>query len=385
MIEVVWPGVHAARAPEVTFWVQCYAHERYVAESVRSALAQTHRSLEVIVSDDCSPDATFDVAARAVHDYRGPHRVTLLRSEHNRGSFAHIDEVIPHVRGALVVWQSSDDVADPRRAEQLAAAASRRGASGAWSNHRLIDDAGRDEGLGLAEDAPYRLALEDYAAGRFLDFTYGGTLCVSRRVFDVFGALPQSLPSSGIEHVLGFRAALLGRFVYLAEPLVRRRRHAGSLTEGFSSRDRAGDPLECQTRRILRRLDVLTVIRAHLERKHRGLRVRRAKRLSASLLEQIGHEVRRLAELRSFLARRARVGDPSSRELRHAALVHEPPALVLLGAAAPGLNRIAFEGMYHAVPQALGPVEPCGLRNHRYPGVLSAWSEVELDRLIAAG
>ena len=45
----------------VTYVVLTYNQESYIREAVQSALAQNYSPLEVIVSDDCSIDKTFDV------------------------------------------------------------------------------------------------------------------------------------------------------------------------------------------------------------------------------------------------------------------------------------------------------------------------------------
>jgi GT2 family glycosyltransferase len=45
----------------VSFVVLAYNQQKFVAEAVRGALAQTYHPLEIVISDDCSTDGTFDV------------------------------------------------------------------------------------------------------------------------------------------------------------------------------------------------------------------------------------------------------------------------------------------------------------------------------------
>jgi hypothetical protein len=58
-------------------------------------------------------------------------------------------------------------------------------------------------------------------------YASGATLAVRRAAFEAFGPLD---PGIYEDVVLPFRASLLGDIVYIDEPLVRVRRHSGSLT-----------------------------------------------------------------------------------------------------------------------------------------------------------
>jgi glycosyltransferase involved in cell wall biosynthesis len=70
--------------PLVTFAVFAYNQEQFIREAVEGALAQTYSPLEVILSDDASPDRTFEIMQQVASQYRGPHRVILNRNSTNR-------------------------------------------------------------------------------------------------------------------------------------------------------------------------------------------------------------------------------------------------------------------------------------------------------------
>ncbi len=407
----------ACDPPSVTFWIQCHAHERFVAESVRSAIAQTLPSMDVVISDDASPDDTVRVVRDVVRAQPGAHRVTLIRSRENRGIFEHASEVVPHLRGRFIVWQSGDDVAEPDRAAALLEAAGARGACGAFSNHRMIDDEGLRIGVHFAAGDSPTLDLSDYASGRFLDFSYGGTIGFSREVFDSFGPLPGEFGGRGLEHCLGLRMALLGGSVYVPRLLVSRRRHAHSVTEGISAADREDDPLAVHERRVAVRRMILAMLRSHLvgpdgalrrtalasrggragssggwiercRERTRVLRRRRDRRelatLAHALARQLAVETERLTELRAFRERRARAGVQGAGAFLHAGLRFDPPALEFVRELPGARNLLAFEGMFFAVPQSCGPIEPCRLRNHEVPGAICAFTEDELERRLEA-
>ncbi|WP_196232931.1 glycosyltransferase family 2 protein [Sphingomonas segetis] len=60
--------------------IPTYNHEKYIARAIESVLAQRYSNLEVVVSDDCSTDGTFDIARR----YTGG-KVKVTRTPRNLG------------------------------------------------------------------------------------------------------------------------------------------------------------------------------------------------------------------------------------------------------------------------------------------------------------
>lgn len=47
--------------PLVTFALIAYDQERFIREAVEGAFSQTYSPLEIILSDDCSSDRTFEI------------------------------------------------------------------------------------------------------------------------------------------------------------------------------------------------------------------------------------------------------------------------------------------------------------------------------------
>lgn len=73
------------RLPLVSIIIPCYNHGRFLSEAIDTALAQTHREIEVIVVDDGSTDTTSEVAAQYTSvRYVYQHRLGLSAAR-NRG------------------------------------------------------------------------------------------------------------------------------------------------------------------------------------------------------------------------------------------------------------------------------------------------------------
>ena len=102
--------------PLVTFALFAYNQEQYIREAVEGAFSQTYEPLEIILSDDCSSDRTFEIMQEMAAAYEGPHEVRVRRSQLNRGISSHFKEVIEQSSGHYIVLAAGDDISLPERA-----------------------------------------------------------------------------------------------------------------------------------------------------------------------------------------------------------------------------------------------------------------------------
>ena len=382
--KIVSPGEAAAGDnPLVTYHIQCFRQERFIGEAVRSVLAQTYRPLEVVISDDASPDRTFELIFDLARAYSGPHRVVVHRSEHNRGISSHANETFPLISGKFFVWLSGDDTVERDQVERLAAVWRSSGASGVFSNSQMIDEEGRALSIQLPEGHSCMLGLTDYTDGRHLDFPYSGTIGYSREVIDRFGPIDIRRGQRGLEHEFGFRAALLGHKRYLPLVLMSRRDHPGRASYFRKPQVYAEDPMTAHEQQIARRLQVLRRCRALAAAPNRKAGEPARSGVVEALTGQILTEERRLLEYAVFRARRARAIAAGSTPPRHSGEYTPNTATFIRALPDHRRNLIAAECRYFAVPFELGPIEPCLLRNNRYPRVVSAWTEGEILQILA--
>lgn len=108
-----------AGRPLVTFALFAYNQEKFVREAVEGALAQTYSPLEVILSDDCSPDSTFRIMQEMAAAYRGPHKVRAVQTPSNLGLIQHVLLRGREAQGDIVVVAAGDDVSKPSRVATL--------------------------------------------------------------------------------------------------------------------------------------------------------------------------------------------------------------------------------------------------------------------------
>lgn len=115
------PGI----GDSVSVVVPCYNGMPYLPQSLDSALAQTHRSLEIIVVDDGSRDDS----AACVQGYiqRFPDRGLRLIQQANAGEPAARNAGIRASQGAWVAMLDTDDWWEPAKLEKQLATASAMG------------------------------------------------------------------------------------------------------------------------------------------------------------------------------------------------------------------------------------------------------------------
>lgn len=215
--------------PLISFVLFAYNQQQYVRDAILGAFSQTYIPLEIILSDDCSADNTFDIMQEMAGNYKGPHTVILNRNPTNLGIGAHINCAMNLVRGELIVGAAGDDVSFPERTEvtYIAWLNSEGNAMTIYTDAQLIDENGKNMGERVwAHDARYSDPL--YMVRNDIRGIPGCTHAWHRSTFDNFGPLLQGLFFE--DNVIPFRSALLGTIVKADAKTVLYRRHPGTVS-----------------------------------------------------------------------------------------------------------------------------------------------------------
>ena len=150
------------KRPLMTLSVIAYQQEAFIREAVEGAFAQTYEPLEIILSDDCSPDGTFAVMEAMAIAYEGPHKIVLRRNEKNLGLAGHVNEIVALAKGRYLGLAAGDDISEPSRMDQAWQAFAKSGASFVESGYVEIDIDGVSTGR------INRHAEEDISLAQFL-------------------------------------------------------------------------------------------------------------------------------------------------------------------------------------------------------------------------
>lgn len=198
-----------------------------------SAFAQDYPDMEIIFSDDRSPDDSYEVAKTIAEKYDGPHSVIVRQSVKNRGLIEHVNDVAAAAKGEILVFTASDDASAPGRTRAVvnSLAAAEIGSAvfcDPWPFVGNLDWAGFCKQVPEAP-GPVR-SLEWPEVFKVRGAVAPGALWAYHRAcFDVFGRLPAALISE--DSVLPVRAALLGNIIHIRQPLLARRDSPQSLNK----------------------------------------------------------------------------------------------------------------------------------------------------------
>ncbi len=218
-------------SPLLTFVVMAYNQEKFIRDAVNGALSQTYSPLEILLSDDCSPDNTFDIMQKMASNYRGPHRIVLNRNTANLGPGGHFNRIVDLASGELVVYSEGDDISLPERTKIVYEAweSSGQAVSAIYSDYILIDKSGVQRDFKGQQNPKTHLSPE-ILRGDLREFLTtwspmicGCTMAWSKSIFREFGHVPADLRY--VDLILSFRSLGSNGILHIHSPLIKYRRH----------------------------------------------------------------------------------------------------------------------------------------------------------------
>ncbi len=180
--------------PLVSILIPAYNCERWLAETLTSAITQTWQRKEIIVVDDGSRDCTFEIAGRFE-----AHNVKVVKQA-NGGAPAARNAALALAQGDYIQWLDADDVLHPEKIERQMVRLSddRSGKSlltSAWGKFFFRTSSARFEPDSLWRDH----TPVDWILTRLRDNVWmnPAVWLVSRRLTDQVGPWDSRLASSG--------------------------------------------------------------------------------------------------------------------------------------------------------------------------------------------
>ena len=104
---------------EVTIGIPVYNVEKYIRESLESALAQTFRDIEFLICDDCGTDSSIAIVQEYQHKHHRGADIRIVRQPQNMGLGCARNRMISEARGRYIYFMDSDDLLSPNTIELL--------------------------------------------------------------------------------------------------------------------------------------------------------------------------------------------------------------------------------------------------------------------------
>jgi glycosyltransferase involved in cell wall biosynthesis len=142
--------------PRVTVGIPTYNRPRGLAKTLARVTAQTYPNLEILVSDNCSPDelAVRDAVAPFLkHDPR----ICFHRQSTNLGSIGNFHYLLQQAKGEYFCWAADDDEIDATYIETLVQALRQNPGASVSMTGYTVDD--------VISDPPIFLDLTKYLYG----------------------------------------------------------------------------------------------------------------------------------------------------------------------------------------------------------------------------
>jgi glycosyltransferase involved in cell wall biosynthesis len=214
-IEIFKPNIEPKTGGRqlVTFFLISYNQERFICEALEGAFAQTYQPLEIVLSDDCSTDRTFEIMRQMVKEYKGPHKLVLNQNEHNLGLCGNVNRILDLVSGEIVVIAGGDDISLPDRVEKSWQIFRENPDANCVSfNHRIIDS----DGMAITMPVTLPGYIEKYSLYDFIaqngSHFHGASRGFRKSVFEYFGPLSNKAASE--DSTIFLRCLLLGTAYY---------------------------------------------------------------------------------------------------------------------------------------------------------------------------
>lgn len=211
----------------VTIICLCYNQEKYVVESLFSAINQDYPFIELIVVDDFSTDNSKEIIQKWLVDYP---QIQFIANETNLGSTKSFNKALKLAKGDYIIDLACDDILLPNCVSlQLKAfeASPFKNLGVVYGNAQLINEKGDFYFYYFPVDSNKK-TIEKRATGDiYLSVITGGnSICsvssmVKKSVFDVLNGYDENLAYEDLD--LWIRASRVYDFDYIDEILIKKR------------------------------------------------------------------------------------------------------------------------------------------------------------------
>ncbi|WP_435950466.1 glycosyltransferase [Psychrobacter sp. DM8] len=220
--------------PLVTFILLAYNQEKFIESAINGLLEQDYDNIEFIISDDCSPDDTYEKICAITKKYLPRKNIILNRNEENLGLVRHFNKLINMSNGDIIVLAAGDDISLKSRVSNTVNIFSKNPDVMFLSfNDNIIDAEGKlvSSGSRVDYDGVRKFDLDDFISGKKIPFS-GASRAFRREVYDTFGDLNPSSITEDTPYII--RGLILGQTAISSDVEIYYRKHDNNLSRASS-------------------------------------------------------------------------------------------------------------------------------------------------------
>lgn len=141
--------------PLVSIVLPVYNGEKYLKLSIESCINQTYQNWELLIIDDCSSDATPEIAKKYESQ---DDRIRYYRNEKNLKLPGALNRGFSLTQGEYLTWTSDDNYYRPEALEKMVYALEHSSAEFVFTNYSIIDGEGKEtERIEISNDFRHKI------------------------------------------------------------------------------------------------------------------------------------------------------------------------------------------------------------------------------------
>jgi len=214
---------------KVSIIIPVYNEEKYLEESLKSAINQTYPNIEIIAINDGSTDKSLEILRKYSSKIK-------IFSKKNGGLASALNAGIKAAEGEWIKYLSADDIMYPQAIEELISEAKKLKDKKniiLYSNYERIDSEGKiidailEPDYGKFDAFDFKVMLLDHICGS------DGTVLMHKSILDKYGLFDETVIAEDWEFRL--RHCILHNCSLHHVPIIlyKRRIHQGQLTKKF--------------------------------------------------------------------------------------------------------------------------------------------------------
>ena len=202
-----------------------YNGEKYLKEQIDSILNQTHKDFRLLISDDCSQDATRQILQEYVEK---DNRVVVFLQTKNLGVVLNFEYLMKKVENEYFMFSDQDDIWQKDKIEKSLDQMLKTNSDLVYSDLKVVN-----QELDVLHKSYWKLKgfekkvkkYNDFKSLYLNNFVTGCTMLVKSKWMEKILPLPHKSNYILHDYWTALVVSKFGKMTYLAQPLVKYRQH----------------------------------------------------------------------------------------------------------------------------------------------------------------